>query len=176
MSGLLAGLGFSKRSGPIIILSVVVALGSFLGGCQGSLFNVQGQNLEYADRITVQSGGPRTGHYSSPDLTLDYEYVRNGDSLKISGTIRFSTSMQGNFLTINTFNLALVLADAQGTVLAQEGLATAYSQNVADRVTFSKTSVIPASTASMAFWYSGSVAGSGSAGSPTPFWHDPVAK
>lgn len=176
MFGFLSGFGFSRATKLSIILSAVLALGGLLGGCQGSLFNVQGQKLEAADRIAVQGGGPRTGQYRSPDLTLDYEYIRSGDSLKISGTIRFSTSFQGNFITVNTFNLSLMLADSQGTILAQDGLATAYNQGVADPVSFSKTSVIPASTASMAFQYSGSVAGSGKDGSPTPFWHDPVGR
>ena len=176
MDGLPAGLDSSKTNGLMIRLVMVLAVVAFLGGCQGSLLNVQGQNIQYADRILLKEGGQQTDQYRTDDLAIKYEYVRKGDSLTISGVVRFSNSMQGNFPTITTFNLALMLADAQGAILTQQGLTTGYDLNVEQPLTFSRTMVVPAQTASMAFSYSGMASGGASFGSPTAFWHDPIGR
>jgi hypothetical protein len=176
MSRLLTALDSFTRNGLIMLLALVLAPGAFLGGCQLSLFNVPGQSIENADRIIVKGGGQQTGQYRSDELVVNYEYVRHGDSLKISGVVRFSDSIQGLFSTVSTFNLALVLADPRGIVLAQQGLTTAHNHKVGEPVAFSTTMVIPSQTASMAFRYTGAAAGSGKDGSPSPFWHDPVAR
>ena len=178
MNGLSAGLDSSLRNEVIICLAMVFALGAFLGGCQGSLFNAQGENIQYADRVILKEGGQRTEQYRSDDLTVSYEYVRNGDSLKISGIVRFSNALQGNFPIVNTFGLALVLADARGEVLARHGLTTGYDLNAEEPLSFSRTMVVPAQAASMAFSYGGRASSSGGTfgGGITEFWHDPVAR
>jgi hypothetical protein len=178
MNGLSAGLDSPIRNGVIVSLAMVFALGAFLSGCQGSLFNLQGQNIQYADRVILKEGGQQTEQYRSDDLTVKYEYVRNGDSLKISGIVRFSNAMQSNFPTVNTFGLALVLADARGAVLAQQGLTTGYDMNAEEPLSFSRTMVVPARTALMAFSYGGRASSSGGTFGfgITEFWHDPVAR
>ena len=167
---------FPNRTGLGFVLWTVLALCAVLGGCQGSLFNVQGQSIQYPDRLALKTGGEQSGQYKADEITVDYRYVRTRDDLKMSGTIRFNYSMQGNFSTVNTFSLALVLADAQGTILAQQGLATAYDHKVGDPITFNTTMIIPSQTAIMAFNYTGASSGAGTSGSPSAFWHNPAGK
>jgi hypothetical protein len=152
----------------LLTLSATVAL---LVGCQGSLFNVSGKSIPYNDRLALKTGGEQTGQYKADEFTIDYRYSRTGDQFKISGTVRFSYSMQGNFTTVNTFSLVLLLADGQGTILGQQPLTTAYDQDTRDPVTFEKTTTIPYPTAMMAFNYTGAASGEGGAGSPSAFWH-----
>ena len=159
-----------------MVLFAVVALGAFVIGCQGSLNNVQGQEIQYGERIMLKEGGEQTGQYRTDDLTMDYQYTRTGDSLKISGVIQFGTSMRGLFLTLRTFNLTLLLADSQGKVLGEKPLTTASSEKLASPQTFSTTIVLPPQTALAAFSYSGQVSGPGKDGSPSSFWHAPIAK
>jgi hypothetical protein len=154
-----------------MILAVGVVL---LSGCQASLFNVQGRNLQYQDRIMLKTGGEQSGNFKTDELTIDYVYVRKGDDLAISGTVRFNYSMQGNFSTINTFSLSLVLADTQGTILAQQGLTTAYDHRVMDPINFKTTMIIPYQTEIVSFSYTGASSGAGTSGSPSAFWHNPA--
>lgn len=166
----------SSRNRLSILLVAVVAFGAFLIGCQGSLNNLQGQDIQYGERIMLKEGGQQTGQYKSDDMTIDYQYVRTGDSLKISGVIQFSFTMQRMFLTLRTFNLSLLLADSQGKVLGEQILTIASAERLTSPQTFSKTLVIPPQTALVAFNYSGQVSGSGTDGSPTSFWHTPIVK
>jgi hypothetical protein len=166
----------SSKSGLCVILGMVIAASSSLFGCQGSLFNVQGQSLQYQDRIMLKTGGEQSGQYKTDELTIDYRYARKGDDLTLSGTIRFNYSMQGNFSTINTFSLALVLADARGTILTQQGLTTAYDHSVTDPINFKTTMIIPYQTELMSFSYTGASSGAGSSGSPSAFWHNPAVR
>jgi hypothetical protein len=165
---------FPMRIKSGFILLMVFSVCGFLGGCQGSLFSVKGQSLQYPDRLPLKTGGEQSGQYKSDELTVDYRYVRNGDDLKISGTVRFNYSMQGNFSTVNSFSLALVLADAQGAILAQQALTTANNQPSADPLNFNTTIIIPYQTAIMAFNYAGAASGAGTSGSPSAFWHNPA--
>jgi hypothetical protein len=158
------------------MLFTALTLGVLLGGCQGSMLNIQGQSIQYPDRITLSERGQQSDQYRTEDLVVDYQYDRTGDNLKASGVIRFSTSMQGNFTTVSNFSFAVVLADAEGKVLIQQGLITANAQNIGEPINFSKTMAIPPQTKLMAFSYTGQVSGAGTAGSPTSFWHDPVAR
>jgi hypothetical protein len=166
---------YSSRRWLCRALWMVIAVSPFLSGCQGSLFNVQGQTLQYQDRIMLKTGGEQSGKYKTDELTVDYVYVRKGDDLTISGTVRFNYSMQGNFSTVNTFSLALVLADTRGTILAQQGLTTAYDHSVTDPITFKTTMIIPYQTEIMSFSYTGASSGAGTSGSPSAFWHNPAA-
>jgi hypothetical protein len=167
---------YSNRRWLCRVLWMVIAISPFLSGCQGSLFNVQGQTLQYQDRIMLKTGGEQSGKYKTDELTVDYVYVRKGDDLTISGTVRFNYSMQGNFSTVNTFSLALVLADTRGTILAQQGLTTAYDHSVTDPITFKTTMIIPYQTEIMSFSYTGASSGAGTSGSPSAFWHNPAAQ
>ena len=166
----------SSRNRLSILLVAVVSLGAFLIGCQGSLNNVQGQDIQYGERIMLKDGGEQTGQYRTDEFTMDYQYMRSGDSLKISGVVQFSNSMRGLFLTLRTFNLTLLLADSQGKVLGQQILTIASAEKLASPQTFSKTIAIPPRTALLAFSYTGQVSGSGTDGSPSSFWHTPLVK
>jgi hypothetical protein len=75
---------------------------------------------------------------------------------------------------VQTFQLGLALADAQGNVLGQQGLATAYDKNVGDTINFSASVAVSAQTASMAFTYTGQAYAEGSGGpDPTNFYFYP---
>jgi hypothetical protein len=168
------GLARTEWCGCISLVLCVLCV--FLSGCQGTLGNVQGRAIQYSDRIVLQDGKQQSGEFRTNDLTVNYEYTRNGDSLQISGVIQLNYTMQSLFLTIRTFNLVLLLADNQGRITAEQGLTMASGASVRAPINFDKTIVLPSQTALMAFSYTGQVTGSGSDGSPSSFWHDPVTR
>jgi hypothetical protein len=154
---------------------VLLVLGAFLGGCQGSLLNTQerGQRVKDGKQIQLSQSGEQTGQYRTEDLAIDYRYSRTGDKLQLSGTVRFNNSFQLMFPTVNAFSLALVLADTQGMILDQQGITTANGQKPTEPLSFSKTLVISSQTQSMAFRYTGVAYGGGSDKSRMNFWDVP---
>jgi hypothetical protein len=81
------------------------------------------------------------------------------------------------FAVVQTFQLSLVPADAQGNVLRQQAIASSYGSNVDDTINFDTMVDVPPQTASMAFTYTGRAYSSGRGNSdPTNFRFYPFDK
>jgi hypothetical protein len=134
----------------------------------------QGETLNPADQIVLSAQGQQSGQFKAPDLTVSYTYVRTGSDMKLSGTVQFGMTIQANYAVVQTFQLGLALADAQGNVLGQQGLTSAYDNNVGDTINFSASVAVPPQTVSMAFTYTGQAYAAGT-GDPdvTNFWFSP---
>jgi len=138
-------------------------------------FKVHGQTLNTANQIVLNKQGQQSGQFNAPDLTVNYTYVRTGGDMQLTGKVQFGMTIQANYAVVQTFQLGLALADAQGNVLEQQGLTTAYDNNVGDTINFSKSVVVPPQTASMAFTYTGQAYAAGSGGpDPTNFSFYPI--
>jgi hypothetical protein len=106
---------------------------------------------------------------------VDYKYKSDGGSLQMSGRVKFGSAISGNFQIVETFDLGLLLADAQGKILLQQGLTTAVANDVSQAVDLNTTIVLPPRATFMAFTYNGQAYGGGGE-SPTSFWADPVER
>lgn len=146
-----------RRSVVSVVLAVLLAI--FLAGCQGSMLTAKGHALDKTRQIMISKGGQQSGQYVSGDLSINYQYTRSADSLQIAGAVQFDSSISGNYNTINHFELSLMLADAQGTVLKQQVLTSADDNNPSTPINFSVTLSLPAQCESMAFAYEGQVSG-----------------
>ena len=93
----------------------------------------------------------------------------------MNGKVKFGSAINGNFMTVQTFDLGLLLGDATGKVLLQQGLTTAVEADVSSSQDFNATVILPPQAVSMAFSYNG-VAYGGGGESPTSFWADPVER
>ena len=147
-----------RRSSAVLAL---LMMGTFLAGCQGSMLTAKGHALDKTRQIMISKGGQQSGQYVSGDLSINYQYTRSADSLQIAGVVQFDSSISGNYNTINHFELSLMLADAQGTVLKQQVLTSADDNNPSTPINFSVTLSLPAQCESMAFAYEGQVSGVG---------------
>jgi hypothetical protein len=140
------------------------------------VFTVDGlsKTLNPANRIVLNAQGQQSGQFNAPDLTVTYTCVRTGSNMQLSGNVQFGMSIQGNYAVVQTFQVGVVLADAQGNVLGEQQLTSAFDTNVGDTINFSATVVVPPQTASMAFTYNGQAFDAGRGGSnPTNFWFYP---
>jgi hypothetical protein len=149
----------------------------FLGACQGTMFSTsyKGQSIVSSARIQLVKAGQQSGQFSDGYVTLDYKYNTDGGNLQISGKIKFGSAISGNFQIVETFDLGILLADAQGKILLQQGLATAVGNDVSQAVNFNTVVVLPPRATFMAFTYNGQAYGGGGE-SPTSFWADPVER
>jgi hypothetical protein len=158
------------------VLMVLFMAGACLAVCRGPALAASGSRLDTSAATPVVLGrqGPQTGQFQANELTVNYKYVFSGNSMQLSGIVQFATPIVANYSVVRTFELGLALADAQGNVLGQQSLTTAYDTDVNDSVKFTGTILVPSQAASMVFTYSGQAYGPGS--TPTNFWLDPIKK
>jgi hypothetical protein len=163
-----------RMSGVLLTLLVV---GVFLTGCQGTMLSTsaKGQTVQPAAQIKLVKTGPQSGQFSDGYVTVNYQYAASGGNLQMNGAVQFGSAISGNFLVVQTFDLGLLLGDAAGKVLLQQGLTTAVEANVSSSQNFNTAVVLPPQAVCMAFTYNGVAYGAGGE-SPTSFWADPVER
>lgn len=140
-------------------------------------FNVygQGQTLNPSAQIALNRQGDQ-GQFNGPDLSVNYAYVRTGGNMQLTGNVQFGMTIQANYAAVQTFQLGLALADAQGNVLGQQQITGAFDNNVGDTIKFNTPVAVPPQAAFMAFSYSGQAYAAGPGGpDPTNFWFSPFA-
>jgi hypothetical protein len=172
-----AGLSRERKGYSMTITKAEFGISALLILLMTCAFSVvaRGETLKPADGIALSDQGQQSGQFTAPDLSVSYTYTRDGGNLQLNGTIQFRTDIQANYTAVQTFQLGLALADAQGNVLEQQGLTTAYDSDVGDTINFSKTVTVPPGVASMAFTYTGQAFEAGSGGpDATNFWFYPI--
>ena len=159
-----------------VLLTVWVA-GVCLTGCQGTMLSTsaKGQTIQPPAQIKLVKTGPQSGQFSDGYVTVNYQYTVAGGNLQLSGVVSFGSAISGNFLVVQTFDLGLLLGDATGKVLLQQGITTAVEADVSSSQNFKTTVILPPQAVTMAFTYNGVAYGSGGS-SPTSFWADPVER
>jgi len=165
----------SKRL--IWVLLMLSVTGVFLTGCQGTMLGTsnKGQTIEKSAQVMLVKTGPQAGQFSDGYVTVNYKYTVSGGNLQMSGVVSFGSAISGNFLVVQTFDLGLLLGDATGKVLLQQGVTTAVEVDVSSSQNFNTTVILPPQAVTMAFTYNGVAYGAGGT-SPTSFWADPVVR
>ena len=156
------------------VLLTILVLGVSLAGCQGTMGGIKGQHIQQPAQIALVKAGQQSGKFSDGYVTVKYKYTAADGNLQIAGVVSFDSAISGNFQIVQTFDLGLLLGDAQGKILMQQGLTTAVENSVSDPVNFNNTVFLPPQAAFMAFTYNGQAYGDGL--SPTTFWADPVER
>ncbi len=169
-----------------MMLMVLLATTFATWGCATTLLtpNYSGLNIKPGFQIPMASEGTHSAFYQSDDLAIHYQYTKSGDSLTIAGTVSFSSGTMMNFNYVDYFNLALLIADADGKILSNHPLVSASWVNLTTsnrQVRFSRSFNISPGAALMAFTYTGQASEGGSdggenGGGNTQFWEYPIVK
>lgn len=142
-------------------------------GCQGTLPTSKGNFVAAPQRVPI-SEGMQPQIWRTDDLSIHYQYTKSGDQLEISGKIDPSSSLVLNFQTFERFHLGVLLLDAQGEVLASDGLVTAgFRRNTDEPIQFQDTISLPQGTTALAFRYAGKACSAGNQ-TCTQLWHYPA--
>ncbi len=144
-------------------------------GCQGALLNYKGAKALDTYRIAIADGTQRSGRYQSPDLTIDYQALRNGNELQLTGEAEYTPKIRHAFTFIPYFYLSVFLIDQNGTILQDRGITTPGSNDPNNRMRFGEKIQLPPGTAYIAFSYSGQGKGS-SVRETEPFWDVPIVR
>jgi hypothetical protein len=164
------------------LLILLLVCGSLLLGCQGLAPGYKGSKISEGYRIPLVDGSKVVDYYRTPDLTLDYQYRKDQNQMKLSGQVQFASRIQMNFTTVRYFHLSVIFADAQGNVLQNRGLLTTSYEDPDDPLRFASNVALPPGATYMAFYYTGEArAGGGSGrdddgGVDMTFWEYPLER
>ena len=149
-----------------------------LAGCSGSLLTYKGSKVLEPYLIALPNGIQEGLHYESPDLTIDYRLIRQGDELELSGTAEYMPGIGHAFNEVGFFSLSVLFTDQGGRVLEQVGIKTPGSREPDARMRFNERMKLPANAANMAFIYSGTGIEHNveDNGGSSPFWQVPVVR
>lgn len=160
----------------MLTVSFLVLSTVMLASCQSALFTYKGAHISQVNLIPLTEGTTRGDHLDTEDVTVDYEYTRTGDNLRLGGLISYSSALQKTFLTVPEFYIRVFFADAQGTVLGYRGIIASGYGYSSDRMRFHELVTLPPGTAFMAFGYSGHAYDSSHDDRvEKSFWFDPIA-
>jgi hypothetical protein len=161
----------------LLVFVLLVVPGIMLLGCQTATMGYRGATLAPSSQIPLAEGPKHSDHYQTLDVTIDYEYVRNGDAMQLSGVVRYGAGLQHNFVLVPQFYMRLYFADAGGNVLSYHGVPISGYGYVDDVMRFSEHLTLPPGTAFMAFGYNGyarDTGGKDSGNTETRFFYDPA--
>jgi hypothetical protein len=165
-------IGWVKSGGWLLLISLIV-----LTGCQGPLLSYKGEKVRNVYRIALADGTQKSDRYESPHLTIDYYRDRNGNELRLSGTVTFTSRVRNNFTVIPNFYLTVFFTDAKGTILEEKGIPTPGVGDPEHPMRFNEMLLLPPGTTHMAFSYSGQGRiGSGRSGGATTFVLVPIVE
>jgi len=156
-------------------LYAVVLLGTLLIGCQGAMLSPTGGRVPLAQAIPV-SQGQHSGGWETRDLAVDYQYILDGNNLRIAGVTHFADYMRINFRQIERFHMGMLFLDNQGKVIGSTPITTGYPYMDPERpLEFAETINLPSGTDAVVFRYTGEAVSFDSAdgGISQPFWYYP---
>ncbi len=135
----------------------IVILGVLLGviACRHSVFNYTGKVVKPENRILLKQGGPHKSVWNTEDLTLSYEYQKQGGTLEISGKIAFANHLVYNFRDFSNFILTVYFADANGRINGEQALASASVGKAIRTMSFDRRMTLPPGAENMVFGYRG---------------------
>ena len=133
--------------------------------CQHSVFTYNGRMVKPANRIPLKEGGPHISEWKEEDLTLNYKYQKQGDTLEISGKVAFSNHLMYNFRDFNDFFLTVYFTDAGGKINGEQNLTSAGVGQQIEKMSFNRRLTLPPGAENMVFGYRGHAVDRSSGGS-----------
>jgi hypothetical protein len=165
---------FNNKTLAILTLCVSFIAGSLFLACNNKVFSYRGRWVEDADRITLQDGGPHKGSWQTRDVIIAYEYVKDAQSLQISGVVELSDHLKTGFSTLEYLNINVISVE-NGFVLDSKDIKTfGYRRYIAfmGKMTFETHLELSEGAVAVAFSYSGTVMEGGGRGD-WRFWKVP---
>jgi hypothetical protein len=126
-------------------------------GCVEFAMLYHGKTVSNVPVVALQEGGPVTGQWKTFDLVIDYEYIKKGDNLDISGKAALSQHYQMTYEWLVSMRTYIFFLDKDSRVLETANFAAAWSGSTQDPQNFSESYKIPQGTAGISFGYSGQV-------------------
>jgi hypothetical protein len=171
---------FNQKTLMAFKLFIGFILMNFFLACSGVNPLSPGAWVEEKNRIPVLEAGPQEGSWQTRDLTIEYELVQEGDTLKISGVVNFGGHMSMGYTTLEYLTIYIHAVGPNGIVRQTKAVKTfGYRRQIwmMGELSFDGDFEMSADTdiVAVAFSYSGTVA-SGADNAGWDFWKVPRRK
>ena len=165
---------FHNRTLAILTLCMSIILGIFFLACNNKVMSYRGRWVDDEDRITLQEGGPHKGNWQTRDLTIAYEYVKDAQSLKISGVVELSDHLKMGFSTLEYLNINVISVENGFVVDSKDIKNFGYRRYMAfmGKMSFETQLELSEGAVAVSFSYSGTVIEGGGRGDWS-FWKVP---
>lgn len=147
-------------------------LAVLLAGCQSGFLGGVNRMVAPEKRVPFDPGGPHEGVFKGNDFLLVYSYVKDGQSLQLSGIVELRGGAEG-FGWLERLFARAYFYGADGRILESVGLINRGRGRSEESWRFSKTVDLPPGAVGMAFGYSGRVRGVGIDAPTWDFWGTP---
>ena len=149
-----------------LILVIFLLLLPSLTGCIATSARYQG-NLVDEDRVVeFKLGGPHTEVLQTFDITVNYEYLLDGDTLNFNGHAVLGDHYQAMYTRLNSLYVYLFLVDTQSRVIQTSMLVNALMTQPNEEFEFNVALKRPPGVAGISIGYDGEVYEPDDA----PFW------
>jgi hypothetical protein len=155
-----------------LLAFVLIGLIAFQAGLFPAV--AEGDVVPKGTEIPLVEGEKTTGKWQTSELAMDYTYLKNQNSMEISGEMRLIGGLVRSFDRIQAFHLRVYFLDAQGTVIKSEGVAAGPKGGMEEVGVFQKKLTLPPNTVAIAFGYRGNIVQK--RGGDSPFWYVPTVK
>ena len=142
---------------PKLLISFVSIM--LLLACSARPLSYRGSWIEEQDRISLQAGGPHKGIWQTRDLSIEYEYQQEAQSLLISGVVYLADYLK-IMGTLDHLALEIQLLEVDGIVQDTKGIWTFGTRRSIDsfgKMSFNSRLDLYEDTVAMAFSYSGKI-------------------
>jgi hypothetical protein len=107
--------------------------------------------------VALQSGGASTDLWQTFDVTIDYQYKRDGEIFEISGVAELTPRYEILYENLRDLRVFLFFLDDKAHVLEANMLVRSLTSRVDESLGFTKFYKVPPGTASITFGYDGYV-------------------
>jgi hypothetical protein len=156
----------SSKKKILIVFKLIIFFFSinFIFACAGNLANNRGAWVKEERRVSLVEGGPHQGQWKTRDISIEYEYRKEADDLKISGIVELANYIKGGYNTLDHLYLYVYFLEADGTVLDTKAMQTFGSRRwliTLEKMSFKNSSELPKGAVALAFGYRGKVSEGG---------------
>jgi hypothetical protein len=102
---------------------VFIVINLFLA-CSGVMPLSRGAWVEEKNRIHLLATGPQEGSWQTRDLSIDYELLQEGNTLRISGVVNFGGHLTANFFILEYLTIYIHALEDNGIVLKTKPVKT----------------------------------------------------
>jgi len=155
-----------------LMLIIVVPM---VAACLGGDARYRGRLVAPEHRVSL-ADDRGTGLWETFDMAIRYEYLREGDSMTLSGVVTLSEHYQLSYDFLKKLDLELVLLDRDSRVVMTRDLDVGRPLGVDWQVNFTEQVPVTETVAAFSFAYDGVVRGDGEDhGGAVNFWLIPRA-
>ena len=141
---------------------LLILLLSVLTACRNNPLSYQGATAKPDSRIDLMEGGPHEGRWQTRDLSLDYRYQLDANTLQLSGVVELENHLKYNFAMLENLRLWVNYLNIESKVLDYKIILMSDYRQMVRTMKFSHHLTLPPDTTQIAFSYSGRAIDAGS--------------